>query len=102
MPDVSNKPPALRTVCISGYAIKSDLVSSDLSSDFKVGLIPAPSSGGDIWYSKSAYWFLKTGVFQRSMHQEVVGSYIRDFYPPTPSIAQALSFSIFVINRAGR
>ncbi len=33
------------------------------------------------------------------MHHDVVASHLRDFYPPTPSIAQALSFSIFGINQ---
>jgi Dolichyl-phosphate-mannose-protein mannosyltransferase len=65
----------------------------------RIGLIPASSSGVDVWFSESAYWFLKTGVFRRPMHHDVVGSYIRDFYPPTPSIAQALSFSMFGINQ---
>src|SRR5438552_2764182 len=96
---VNTMPIAIRTACTSAYMAKLALFLFICFLVSRIGLIPASSSGVDVWFSESAYWFLKTGVFRRPMHHDVVGSYIRDFYPPTPSIAQALSFSMFGINQ---
>ena len=92
-------PIASRTTYTSAYIAKLALFLFICFLLSRIGLIPASSSGVDVWFSESAYWFLQTGVFRRPMHHDVVGSHLRDFYPPTPSIAQALSFSIFGINQ---
>lgn len=65
----------------------------------RVGLIPSSSSGDDVWFSESAYWLLKDGVLRSDIHQDNIGSFIRDFLPPVPALFQSVSFSIFGINQ---
>ena len=64
----------------------------------RVGFIPAASTG-DIWCSEPAYWLLKTGVLSAPMHPDAVGSAIRDFYPPTPALFQAVSFRVLGLSQ---
>ena len=64
----------------------------------RVGIIPAASTG-DIWCSQPAYWLLKTGVLSAPMHPDAVGSAIRDFYPPTPALFQAVSFRVLGLSQ---
>lgn len=64
----------------------------------RVGRIPAASAGDEVWFSEAAYWLLQEGTLRRDIHQDSIGSSVRDFLPPIPSIAQAFAFAIGGMN----
>jgi hypothetical protein len=66
---------------------------------WRTGYIPIASGGDDVWFSESGYWYLQEGVLRRPMHKNALLSDLRDFLPPTPSLAQAISFAALGVNQ---
>jgi len=66
---------------------------------FRTGILPASSTGDEVWGSESAWWLLHDGVLRRDMHADAIGSAIRDFLPPIPALGQALVFGLFGLSQ---
>jgi hypothetical protein len=61
----------------------------------RIGILPAASSGDDVWVDESAYWLLHEGALRRHIHANMIGDSVRDFLPPLDAILTAVSFKRF-------
>lgn len=60
----------------------------------RAGKYPAVMTGDEIWFSESAFNFLRHGIPQRLIHDDAVGSARADFLPPVIMLVQALGFAL--------
>src|SRR5271154_6430458 len=60
----------------------------------RAGLYPAVMTGHEIWFSESAFNFIRHGVPQRLIHDDAVGSARADFLPPVIMLVQAIAFLV--------
>jgi hypothetical protein len=67
----------------------------------RIGILPAASTNDDIWINDPAYFLLKQGTLRRAIHDDLIGSSIRDFYPPVAAVFTAAAFSTFGITQFG-
>lgn len=65
----------------------------------RTGYYPGTSTGDDLWFSESAYYFIRDGVLRRPMHDDELGSLTRDFLPPLTNLIQAAFFAVFGVNQ---
>jgi len=64
-------------------------------------LVPGASTGDEVWWSESGYFFMKEGVLRWACMANDKGSQVLSFWPPLPAMVQALTLKIFGVNAWG-
>src|ERR1035441_7067666 len=57
---------------------------------WRTGRVPAASCGDEMWWSESAYWFLKEGTLRWDCMNDDRGCAVVSYWPPAAPLLQAL------------
>jgi hypothetical protein len=64
-------------------------------------LVPGASTGDEVWWSESGYFFMKEGVLRWACMANDKGSQVLSYWPPLPALVQALTLTVFGVNAWG-
>src|SRR5215468_6788460 len=67
----------------------------------RTALVPGASTGDEVWWSESGYFFMKEGVLRWACMANDKGSQILSYWPPLPALVQALMLKLFGVNAWG-
>jgi hypothetical protein len=67
----------------------------------RTAFVPGASTGDEIWWSESGYFFMKEGVLRWASMANERGSQILSYWPPLPALVQALMLKVFGVNAWG-